>query len=222
MQDLKYKAVIFDMDGVLIDSEPLYNKGDELLFNSLGIPFSKSDLDWMTGANAAVIAKRLLEIYPDLPYTHEQIIYHYDQNLINALCSAEELTLSEQVFELVKQLKKAGVKVAIASSSCDKMVYYMVGKFGLYNYLDAIITGDDVMYSKPYPEIYEKAAARLGVQPCECIAVEDSINGIKSSQTAGMKCIAYTATNRLGFDLSFADFSADSFEPTAFFQILRQ
>ena len=222
MNNFKYKAVIFDMDGVLIDSEPLYNVGDQVLFERLGIPFSKSDLEWMTGANAAVIAKKMLETHPNLPYTAEQIIQHYDQNLIHTLCCAPELQLIAGVDRLIPALKQAGIKVAIASSSCDKMVYYVVGRFGLYNLLDAIVTGDEVVYSKPYPEIYQKAAAALGLEPGECVSVEDSINGIKASQAAGIKCMAYTATNRHGFDLSFADYSIDNFEVKAFFQNLCQ
>lgn len=213
-RDLNFKAVLFDMDGVLIDSEPLYNEADTQLFASLGLPFGQREIAAITGVSHRVFGKQMLDWYPNLPYGEEELRRMYVDGLLTAL-KGGNVQLEPGVENWMKRLADNGVKMAISSSSVADMVYYVVERFGLHRYLSAVVTGSDVLLGKPHPDIFLKSAEALEIEPRDCLVIEDSTNGINAALAAGMTCAAYTATNRHDLDQSKAHQRFAAFDDTA-------
>lgn len=212
---MRYEAVLFDMDGVLIDSEPGYNQADRLLFERLGIPYGRREIEALTGISLKTIGGLLLGWHPELPYTDEQLVSMQAQCLLDSLKQGVT-SLVPGAHDWISRLKKAGVKLAIGSSSTNDMVYYVARRFGLDTLMDTIVTCEDVSRAKPWPDIYLACADRLGVSPARCLVIEDSTNGIKAACAAGMPCAAFLGTNRHGLDTSQAQFSFAEFDETAY------
>ncbi len=212
---MQYKAVLFDMDGVLIDSEPGYNQADRLLFERLGIPYGRREIEALTGISLKTIGGLLLGWYPDLPHTNEELVAMQAQCLLDSLKQGVT-ELVPGAHDWISRLKKAGVKLAIGSSSTNDMVYYVARRFGLDALMDTIVTCEDVKHAKPWPDIYLSCADRLGVRPADCLVIEDSTNGIKAARAADMPCAAFLGTNRHGLDTSQAQFTFANFDEKAY------
>jgi HAD superfamily hydrolase (TIGR01509 family) len=200
-------AVLWDMDGVLIDSEPGYNITVAEMVNSLGYPYGECEIAKVTGSSYKNIAETLGF---DMPRETIQRLY------VEALMQSIRVNVSslcEGAPEFLDILKTRGVKLAIGSSSPKELVDFAVDKFGLHKWFDVIVTGKDAENGKPSPEIYLKCAKLLGVAPSECLVIEDSANGILAGKNAGMYVCAFTGTRHHDFDLSKVDFEIDSFSP---------
>ncbi|MBE6915504.1 MAG: HAD family phosphatase [Ruminococcaceae bacterium] len=207
----KFDAVLFDMDGVLIDSESLYSKADEEMFRFLEIDVTMEERVALVGVNLKSGSKLLLEYHPEIKYTYDELMEIYENSLLAALQNADELALIPGVEQWLKSLHEAGVKLAVASSSTKKMVDYIVERFGLLRYVDFVINGDMVTKSKPDPEIFLRAAEGVGVAPERCAVVEDSKPGICAAKDAGMYCVAFSGANVFGADQSQADVCVDEY-----------
>jgi HAD superfamily hydrolase (TIGR01509 family) len=202
----KIKAILWDMDGVLIDSEPYYDVTIGEMVHGLGYPYGESEIVRVTGSSYKNIATTLA-----LPEPKEKITSLYVDALVKAIKRVSGLI--DGADELLNLLKAKGLKMAIGSSSPKEVVEFAVNQFGLSKWIDVIITGSDAENGKPAPDIYLKCADCLSVEPYECLVIEDSINGIKSGRNAGMKVCAFTGTRHHDFDLSDADFKIDSYSP---------
>lgn len=183
------EAVIFDMDGLLIDSEPFWREAELKVFPSVGIDITE-DM-WKE-----TIGIRLNEVidhwYSRFPWDVEQV-------------SKKELEdkISDHVIELIYHkgarmkgvgdildfFKKQNVKMALASSSDFKMVETVIDKLELQNYFEVIHSAELEEYGKPHPAVYLTTAKKLGVSPQHCLALEDSVNGLISAKAARMKCV---------------------------------
>jgi HAD superfamily hydrolase (TIGR01509 family) len=208
------KAILFDMDGVLIDSEPSYIRADAKLFAELGIPFGEKEIAAMTGANNLVIAGLIVGWHPRLAPRQAEIAAQYEACLYDALC-AEVTGLIPGAMAWIERAKAAGMKVCIGSSSSNRMVYHVADAFGLTPLMDAIVTGEMIARGKPHPDIYLRACEDIGLAPEECVVIEDSVNGLKSGRAAGARCAAFHGTNRHGLDLSDCDMSFDAYTDEA-------
>ena len=204
-------AVLFDMDGVLIDSEPGYNRADAAWCDKLGIPFGQKEITAITGSNDLVIGRLIKSWHPWLPFTEEELAAQYGDNLYASLVR-DVTALIPGAEAWIRALARRGVRLAIGSSSTRRMVSHVVEAFGLGRWMDCVVTGDDVPLGKPHPDIYNLCAKQLGAAPDNCLVLEDSINGILAAHAAGMRVAAYTGTNRHGLDLSGADLQFDSFD----------
>lgn len=180
--------IIFDMDGVLMDSETTWHKAmDEFLTDhgveDDGMKLSKK----LTGKTEKESAKIIKKEY-DLPHPIETIAS-------NRLKKAEELHAQYSkpftgAKELLSALEKKHYKTAVATSASREMAYMLLENGGLRQYLDFITTANDIEKSKPHPEIYHISAEKLCADPSECIVFEDSLHGIRAAKDAGMKVIA--------------------------------
>ena len=209
------RAVIFDMDGVLIDSEIGYNQADAAWFAELGLPFGKREIDGITGSSGPVIARRMREWFPHLPYTEEQLSDMYLDGIFRSL-QKDVHALIEGVEEWLRRMQRLELSLVIGSSSPRCMVSHVVEKFALDRYFSQCITGEDTERGKPWPDIFLLAADHLGIPPEDCLVIEDSRNGIEAARAAGMKVFAFTGTNRHNLDLSGADASFAAFTPRNF------
>jgi len=180
-------AVIFDMDGVMIDSEPLWEKTERILLARRSIDYSPDYRDKIVGLNQRDSGRLLVDTF-DLDETVEDII----NERISILTSIyeEELELIPALVPLLEQLAREGYRLALASSSPLRVVNFVLDMFSLHDHFLTVVSGDSVGNGKPHPDIYLHTAEMLGVAPAECVAIEDSINGLRSAKGAGMYCIA--------------------------------
>ena len=183
----KFKAVVFDMDGVIFDSERCIMETWIVLAEKYGIKGIEDVFLACTGTNAAKTRQICLDAYgEDFPYekyeSESMKMYHekYDGG---------RLPIKPGVFELLDYLKSIGVKIALASSTRRESVIRELTEGGVIKYFDEIVAGDMVSKSKPDPQIYLKACEAIGVAPEDCYAIEDSYNGIRSAAAGKLRPI---------------------------------
>ncbi len=181
------KAVIFDMDGVMIDSEPLWEKTERILLARRNIDYSPEYRDLIVGLNQRDSGKLLKETF-SLDETVDEIISERVE-ILTAIYE-EELEVVPGLTPLLDELKLREYLLAVASSSPLRVINFVLDMFSLHGYFDAVVSGECTEKGKPHPDIYLHTAERLRVRPSECVAIEDSINGVRSATGAGMYCIA--------------------------------
>ena len=181
---MKYKAVIFDMDGVIFDSERLVLEGWQEIAAKYGIKGIEEVLPRCLGVNAQATREIFREYYgQDFPYDE----YKKEASaLFHSRYGNGKLPLKPGVKELLSYLKENGYLVGLASSTRQAIVEQEIRDAGLMPYFDNLVCGDMLKRSKPEPDIYLKACENLDVEPRMAVAVEDSYNGIRSAKRAGM------------------------------------
>lgn len=202
-----FKAVIFDMDGVIIPSEPLWEKTERILLEKRGIRYNPTYRDKIIGLSQSDSA-RLLKNTFNLPETIQELINERLEILIKIY--EKELKLVPGIISLIKELKESGYLLALASSSPTNVVKYVVDKFSLKDLFSVVVAGDTIERGKPNPDIYLYTAEKLGVCPNECVAIEDSINGVKSAKSAGLFCIAIPDKRLNRNEFQLADLVVDN------------
>ncbi len=186
------RGAIFDMDGVLTDSEPLINAAAVAMFKELGLAVQPDDFLPFVGTGedrylGGVAGKYRFPI--DLPAAKRRT-YEIYLGLIPS-----RLHAFPGAQDLVRACRQAGLRVAVASSADRIKIIANLEKIGLpVEEWDAIVTGEDVEAKKPAPDIFLKAAAGLGLRPAECVVVEDAVNGVQAAKAAGMRCVAVAQT----------------------------
>jgi HAD superfamily hydrolase (TIGR01509 family) len=198
-------TVLFDMDGVLVDSEEYWVELEEEEVLPEAVGEGVVDEEEITGMNYREIHGYLEENYGDhLDIDRDEFEAYYED-------AAEEL-YGERVelldgFEgLVEDLRDRGVALAVVSSSPLDWIGIVLDRFGIRERFDAVVSGNEIEGpSKPEPEVYEIAAAEIGADPADCIAVEDSENGVEAANRAGITSVGYRTEINQGMDLSDAD-----------------
>lgn len=181
------RAVIFDMDGVMIDSEPLWERTERILLGRKGIEYSPTYRDKIVGLNQNDSGSLLRETF-NLTETIEEIITGRIEILLGLY--EKELELVPGLLPLLKELRESDFLLALASSSPLRVINFVLDRFSLREFFSVVVSGDTIQFGKPHPDIYLHTASNLGVEPWECVVIEDSINGVKSAKGAGMICIA--------------------------------
>jgi HAD superfamily hydrolase (TIGR01509 family) len=196
-------AFIFDMDGVVIDSEPLHFEVDIQTMKYFGVPITKDQLEKYVGMTNPEMWALIKEEYP-VTQTVPEIIEYQLSAKISAL---KELVIEpiEGIKELIIEVRRRNSPIGIASSSPRIFIEAVLEKFQLREYFDCVVSGEEVSQGKPAPDVYLEAARLLSVNPHDCIVIEDSRNGIKAAKAAGMTCIGYVNENSGNQDLSAAD-----------------
>lgn len=197
------KAVIFDMDGVIIDSEPIYNKIHADMLREFGITEFLDCPEDYTGMTSIAVFTKTKELY-QLKQTIAEIAAYQRDIIIREIKNLDNEPIPG-IRELLANLKEHNIKTAIASSSERLFIDTVVTKFGLHDYFDIIVSGDDIKNSKPAPDIFLKAANLLSVEPAKCLVIEDSKNGTIAAKAAEMKCVGFANPNSGKQDLSQAD-----------------
>ncbi|WP_294180786.1 HAD family phosphatase [uncultured Clostridium sp.] len=208
---MNIEAVIFDMDGVIIDSEPLHRKLDDVLLSQYGIKVSKEEQLGFIGVTSCCKWERIKRKY-NLSVPVEELIKKDRKLYLDSLKKDKNIEPIKGVDKFIKFFYERNLKLAIASSSPRNVIEIVIGKFELEKYFYKIISGDDVKNSKPSPDIFLKAAELLKVKPSRCMVVEDSKNGVEASKNAGMYCTAFRNLNSGNQELTKADLIVDSFD----------
>ena len=185
-------AVIFDMDGVLVNSNPFHVQKWAELLNDHKISFNEKELPRQILGQRNDHAFRLFFGSEMIEEEMRRLEARLEANFRQAFrLHARPLPGLEA---LILQLRAAKIPVALASSAMPQNIDFVVDTLGFRPYFSSIMSGDDVHLPKPHPEIYLKTAERLGVEPGACVAFEDSFVGIEAVKSAGMKCIAISST----------------------------
>ncbi len=204
-------AVIFDMDGLLIDSEPLWWRAEVEIFNDLGVPLQESMCHQTMGLRTSEVVSYW---YGQFPWTgaSQSIVA---ERLINRV-SELVVTVGEPMpgaIEVVQLCRQMQLPLALATSSPMSLIESVLNKLGLPDAFDSINSAQTEAYGKPHPAVYLTSATRLGVEPTKCVAFEDSIRGIISAKAASMRCIAVPAAQeREDPRFAIADIKLDSLE----------
>ena len=197
-------AVIFDLDGVLIDSEPLHCKADTRLLRELGADPPANYFDRFTGWTDAAMWEAIKTDY-HLTKSIDQLMKMQVPIKLNLLQEGAYKAIPG-IVEMLEEINTVRIPIAIASSSPRKFIEAAVKKIGIEQYFKILVSGEEIERSKPEPDIFLKAALLLNVNPSECLVVEDSNSGTIAAKKAGMKCIGYQNVNSGIQDLSNADF----------------
>ncbi|RJP26623.1 MAG: HAD family phosphatase [Candidatus Omnitrophota bacterium] len=201
------KAVIFDMDGVLIDSERAHQQAEIGALALHGLRVTVKDLKPYAGANRDAFRIGIDKQF-GVKLDWDAVYEEKDKRLFQMF---EEVNTLPGVIDLLRDLKSAGLKLAIATSSTKAQLDFIVHKFGFDSLFDEMVCTIDITRSKPDPEIFLVASERLGVESGECVVIEDSLNGLLAAKAAGMTVIAITSTFRRE-ELINADLIIDSFD----------
>jgi len=202
------RAIIFDMDGVIVDSEPAHIEAEKQIMMQHGVKVTTEDLRSYTGTTAEFEFTDLISKY-HLKTTPGKLIREKDVILFQLL--EKKTPPTKGVITLIKDLKQHGFKLGIASSGRGKLVFYFLKKLRIEHLFDAVVCAEDITHSKPHPEIFLKAAERLREEPENCVVIEDSKLGVEAAKRAGMKCIGFRNPNSGKQDLSKADLTIDDF-----------
>ena len=198
------KAFIFDMDGVLIDSEPLWQQTELDLLHGYGIPITEQELARTRGMPSVPVLRYASELYQK-PLDIEKVAQELLDLAISNILKAKPLI--QGVTETLELLARHDIKIAIASASPRYMLDNIVQSCGIADYFSYIASGAELAYSKPHPAVYLQAAKGLGIEPAECVGIEDSKPGMISVKAASMSCIVIP--NELDFHENYwalADF----------------
>ncbi|PZR19604.1 MAG: ABC transporter ATP-binding protein [Flavobacterium psychrophilum] len=198
------KAVIFDMDGVVVNTEPVGYRANQELYKSLNIVVPDEVYGTFIGNSDKMIVQKLKDLYP-IALTHEELLDEKYRYYFNAFDTAEDLEMLPGVKDLIIDLYKNGMRLILASSASNRKIQKVFTRFGLHDYFDHAISGEDFEESKPNPAIFNEAVAKSGYSKDECIVIEDSTNGIKAAKAAGIYCMGYNSGHTMGQDTSLAD-----------------
>ncbi|MDQ0209197.1 HAD family hydrolase [Alkalicoccobacillus murimartini] len=204
------KAFIFDMDGVIINSEPHHIEVEIETAARFGATITEEDLSKYMGMVSP-------EMWSSVKSEHgltaelEEILDHQIAEKLKRL-KESDLEPIKGIPGLMQRLSEKGIPMAVASSSPRIYIEAVLEKFGISDQFVSIISGEEVNQGKPAPDIYLETAQVLGVEPKECVVLEDSYNGVRSAKAAGMTCIGYLAPDAGSQDLGQADTIVRSIE----------
>ena len=201
------KAIIFDMDGVIIDSEPLHFKLEKELLEELGGKITQEEHSTFVGTTDYHMwstFKKQFGFKPSIDEVMQIKKERFNKNI-------HKIELIDNFWDFFIKVYNEGYPLALASSNNRETVDLIVEKFNLDKYLRVIMSGEDVKEGKPSPEIFLKAAEKLGVIPPDCIVIEDAENGVSAAKSAGMKCIGLKSSDYGNQDLAKADLIIKNF-----------
>lgn len=203
------KAVLLDMDGVMVDSEHQWKL--------LEVPFLAGLLGrWTDADHERIVGLSVVDLHGFLVREHglklgrEEFLKRSEGQAQEVY--RERVALAPGLLEALEDWRSNGVALGVASSSHRRWIRIVLERFKLEGYFTAVVSGDDVEgRTKPHPDIYLKAAAGVSAAPKDCVAVEDSSIGLTAAKTAGMRCVAYRSGTNDSQDLSMADLEARHF-----------
>jgi len=197
------------MDGLLIDSEPLWQEAEINVFSKIGIPLDLEMTKKTIGLRVNEVVEYWFSRYPSGDNSVEKVSNDIMEEVTNLIKSKGEAM--EGVREIIDFFISENLPMAIASSSFSLIIDSALTKLGIKDKFQVIYSAENELYGKPHPGVYIKTAEMLGVTPSQCLAFEDSPNGLLSAKAAKMKCVAVPDIHLKGNKMySIADITLDS------------
>jgi len=203
------KAVIFDMDGLMVDTEPLYSKAMSQVAEKRGKSFTLEIKQKLMGRRA-IESLTIFKEHLGLNESPEELLLEREE--IYGKLLAQNITPMPGLFKLLELLNKLGLRKAIASSSKQRWIELIINKLGIVDQFEIIVSGEEIKHGKPDPEIYLLTSKKLNLAPEECLVLEDALSGVASAKAAKMKCITVPNQFTQGLDFSNADLVVNSLE----------
>ncbi|MFI1743008.1 HAD family hydrolase [Thalassobellus sediminis] len=205
------KAIIFDMDGVIINSEPLHHKAYHKMFKEVNIDVTDALYESCTGQSTLNVCKFVKDTF-NLKETPETLVAikrkHYEYIFEND----KTFDLIEGVLDLIKDYHANGLTLILASSASMPSINRIFNRFDLNKYFKSKLSGADLKASKPHPEIFINAAKAAGYNTEECIVIEDSTNGIAAANAANIFCIGFDSKHSKNQDYTNANLKIKDFK----------
>lgn len=204
------RGVIFDLDGVVVDSHPVHKRSWKIFLQTLGREISEEDLEFvLDGRKKEEILRHFLG---DLSMEQLAEYGHRKEDLFRQ--QAVEMKMIAGVSDFIQQLRQAHVPLALASSGSRGRVNYTLRRLGLQQHFAVVVSGDDVSEGKPHPAVFCAAADRLRESAKELLVVEDAVSGVRAAKSAKMRCLGIASPDRAelllnaGADYVASDFTA--------------
>ncbi len=188
MSKPQLKAVIFDMDGVLIDSEPVWQIAEHKVMTELGLNISVEDTVETTGLRIDQVVAFWYARFPWPNYDNQQTAQAIVDQVVSHILADGEAMLG--VNAALKSCQELGLKIGLATSSSSDIINAVLNKLQIREYFQAIKSAEHLAYGKPHPEVYLNCAVALNIDPINCLAIEDSFNGLVAARAANMQTIA--------------------------------
>lgn len=206
----QFKGVIFDMDGVIINSEPQHYEAYVMLCHAYGQEFPYEEYKQFIGTTHAKVCKYMME-HMNIPLSEEELQQTLRDNR-QYLIDTKGYEEIPGISQFIKSLYENGIKLAIASSSPQKEIQAVVESLEIEKYFTKLVSGESVAHPKPAPDVFLKAADALGLTPEECIIIEDSGNGIRAAVAANIPVIGFYNPDSGEQDLSQAAIVVEGFD----------
>jgi beta-phosphoglucomutase len=187
----EFKAAIFDLDGVIVDTVPLHFKAWKQMFEEYGKKFTFSDYKEKVDGIPRIDGGRA--ILSELTDEELSIATEKKQGYFIEHLKKDEIKVFESTLKLIKELRGKGIKIAVISSS--KNLPYILEKTGAMGLLDAVVSGSEITKGKPDPQVFLTAASRVSIEPENCIVFEDAVLGVEAARRAEMLCVGIDRYN---------------------------
>ncbi len=198
------------MDGVILDSEPIYYQIEKNFFKDLGITISDEEYQTFVGLSMMEMWKRIKNNH-NLKKEIENLVNSNNEVVFQHFSNLENLQPTPFLEQFIHNLREKNIKLAVASSSSKELINVILEKLRLKEYFEIYVSGNEVKNGKPAPDVFLHTANLLKVNPQECLVIEDSTNGVKAAKSAEMKCVGFQNFNSGNQDLSDADMIISSF-----------
>ena len=209
------KAVLFDMDGVIVDTEPLHYKAYQKMFAKVGIEVSSEMYEGFTGQSTYGICKQLCSHF-NLELEPQELVQIKRNYFTKLFFDDDDLKLLDGVEKLINNYFDHGLTLVMASSASMFTINNVMKRFKLDRFFSNKLSGADLKASKPHPEIFINAAKAADALPNECFVIEDSTNGIRAAHKAGIYCVAYKSEHSKNQDYTLVDMLISDYKEITF------
>jgi HAD superfamily hydrolase (TIGR01509 family) len=209
------KAVLFDMDGVIVDTEPLHHKAYKFMFSEVGIKVSDVMYEGFTGQSTHAICSFLCTHF-NLELEPQELVQIKRNYFTKLFFDDDDLKLLDGVEKLINNYFDHGLTLVVASSASMFTINNVMKRFKLDRFFSNKLSGADLKASKPHPEIFINAAKAANALANECFVIEDSTNGIRAAHKAGIYCVAYKSEHSKNQDYTLADMLISDYKEITF------
>ncbi len=202
--------IIFDMDGVLVDTEPFHKQIWNKVFQELKVEFTDAYYNTLIGTSGIYAWNKIIRDFTIKK--SPEVLMEFHKDIFYKELEKNEIPAVKNIIPLLQNLKQKGFSISLGSSSSTKLIDIIVDRLDIRTYFDHLVSSENVEKGKPSPDIFLEVSRRYNMAAENFIVIEDSKNGVKAAKAAQMKCIGYKNVSSGNQDLSQADLIIESFD----------